>query len=137
MKNTLLVPAVAIMALLAPSAARAQGYHWLQQTWHLKTIYLSARITTLAHSSEDRPEFLKESERVIRLMDSDESLELVQRFRAYIVARDGANRDLPWSEYRVEMVKAMSAVAQAASNTPSQYVFFARFDDLIFVNIRR
>ena len=137
MKNTMLVPAVAIMALLAPAAARAQGYHWLQQTWHLKTIYLSARITTLAHSSEDRPEFLKETDRVIGRMDSEESHELVTRFRAYIVARDGANLDLPWTEYRLEMIKAMSAVAQAASNTPSQSVFFARFDDLIFVNIRR
>ncbi len=60
---------------------------------------------------DDRPAFLKEADRVIGLMDSD--------------------------EYRVEMIKAMSAVALAASNTPSQFVFFARFDDLIFVNIKR
>lgn len=136
MKRNILVPAAAIMALLAPAAARAQGYHWLQQTWHLKTIYLNGRITTLAHSCEGRAEFLKEADRVIGLMDSEESRELAQRYRAYMVARDGANLDRPWAEYRVEMIKAMSAVAAAAANTPSQSVFFARFDDLIFVNIK-
>lgn len=136
MKRNLLVPAAAVLALLAPAAARAQGYHWLQQTWHLKTIYLTGRITTLAHSSESRPKFLKEADRVIGLMESTENRDLVERFRAYLVARDGAALDLGWDDYRVEMIKAMGEVAMAASNTPSKSVFFARFDDLIFVNIK-
>ena len=73
---------------------------------------------------------------VSKRQDHDQSRELVNRYRAYIVARDGENLDLPWAEYRVEMIKAMSAVAAAAANTPSQSVFFTRFDDLIFVNVR-
>jgi len=137
MKRNFLVPAAAVLALLAPAAARAQGYHWLQQTWHLKTIYLTGRITTLAHSSASRGQFLKEADRVIGLMENEETHDLVQRFRAYMVARDGANLDRGWEEYRVEMIKAMGAVAMAASNTPSKSVFFARFDDLIFVNVKR
>ena len=81
---------------------------------------------------DDRPAF----GRVLRRLRAEAGHASAREyFTAYLVARDGANRDLPWSEYRVEMVKAMSAVAQAASNTPSQSVFFARFDDLIFVNV--
>lgn len=135
MNRNILVPAAAVLALLSPAAARAQGYHWLQQPWHLKTIYLTARITTIASSSDNRPSFLKESDRVIGLMENENTEELVQRFRAVLVARDGAHMNKPWSEYRVEMIKTMSAVAYASSNTPSMAVFFARFDDLIFAGM--
>ncbi len=37
--------------ILIPAVARAQGYHWLQQSWHLKAQYLNGRITTRAVSS--------------------------------------------------------------------------------------
>lgn len=132
MRNKILVPAAAVLALMAPAASRAQSYSWLQQSWHIKTVYLTGRIRIVAQSSDTRTEYLKEADRIIGLMDSESNADLVQHFRALLVAIDGRNMRRPWEEYRIEAIQDLTKVVEASSSTTAKSVFFVRFDEIIF-----
>ena len=127
--NRILFPAAAALALLAPAAARAQSQHWVQQPWHLKALYLAARLSTVAHSSESSAAFFTEAHAVVGRMEGDANRALVLRYRALLVALEERLTAAPWETAgRPEVLSVMSRLAAAASKTSVMAVFFESFD---------